>query len=388
MMRNNHMPKKVIFSERAFTTILAETYEKIATETGGVFLGVAQNETYYVIETIDPGPNSIFQTAYFEYDRKYITHLANKVNKLYSDKLDVLGLWHRHPGSLDRFSQTDYGTNEKFASESGGTAISAIVNVDPKFRLTMYMVTTNPNDYKEIKFEVKESAIPRDIRGITPMEDIERLINSHSPRPSVTNRTSPQGSIDLYTPQTSQRDYTTSSSGHIQSNQRPTIDINSSDNSRTQTAQTTRASSQQQSNRLSQSDLDKINKALGILSDNMRKIKPDLIISPYSNRNEDFDYIVGQLYDVIEFCENKDIPVTIEKGDNSLVNLIFGNYRSKLRFAFCMYDFSTAPITIKKGWLNKVTIREKRICFFIPNMSSSEAYVYDENMFQTIWKDL
>ena len=33
------MPKCVVFSERAFISILVETQEKIKTETGGVFLG-------------------------------------------------------------------------------------------------------------------------------------------------------------------------------------------------------------------------------------------------------------------------------------------------------------------------------------------------------------
>ena len=61
------MPKCVVFSERAFISILVETQEKIKTETGGVFLGYRKGDIWYVIESIDPGPNSVFQTAYFEY---------------------------------------------------------------------------------------------------------------------------------------------------------------------------------------------------------------------------------------------------------------------------------------------------------------------------------
>ena len=54
------MPKYVFFSERAFTSILVETQEEIGTETGGVFLGYRQEDIWYVIESVDPGPNSIF----------------------------------------------------------------------------------------------------------------------------------------------------------------------------------------------------------------------------------------------------------------------------------------------------------------------------------------
>lgn len=100
------MPKCVVFSERAFISILVETQEKIKTETGGVFLGYRKGDIWYVIESIDPGPNSVFQTAYFEYDQAYINHLINKVSRLYATQLDLIGLWHRHPGSFDSFSGT------------------------------------------------------------------------------------------------------------------------------------------------------------------------------------------------------------------------------------------------------------------------------------------
>ena len=52
---------RVVFSDRAYSAILAETAEKIKTETGGLFLGAIQDDTFYIIETIDPGPNSIFE---------------------------------------------------------------------------------------------------------------------------------------------------------------------------------------------------------------------------------------------------------------------------------------------------------------------------------------
>ena len=72
---------KVVFSNRAFASILAETTEKIKTETGGLFLGTVEDDMWYVIEAIDPGPKSIFEVAYFEYDQKYTQHLINKIAK-------------------------------------------------------------------------------------------------------------------------------------------------------------------------------------------------------------------------------------------------------------------------------------------------------------------
>lgn len=150
---------RVVFSNRAYTSVLAETTEKIKTETGGLFLGVVQDDTWYIIEAIDPGPKSIFEIAYFEYDQKYTQHLINKIANLYEKRLELIGLWHRHPGSFDQFSSTDDGTNAKYASMRTEGAISALVNIDPAFRITMYHVD-RPCRYKKIEYDVGDSLIP------------------------------------------------------------------------------------------------------------------------------------------------------------------------------------------------------------------------------------
>lgn len=150
---------RVVFSNRAYASVLAETTEKIKTETGGLFLGTVQDDTWYIIEAIDPGPKSIFEVAYFEYDQKYTQHLINKIANLYDKKLDLIGLWHRHPGSFDQFSNTDDGTNAKYAAMRKKGAISALVNIDPIFRITMYQVD-RPCRYCKIAYEVGDNLIP------------------------------------------------------------------------------------------------------------------------------------------------------------------------------------------------------------------------------------
>ena len=150
---------RVVFSNRAYASVLAETTEKIKTETGGLFLGAIQDDTWYIIEAIDPGPKSIFEVAYFEYDQKYTQHLINKIANLYDKQLALIGLWHRHPGSFDQFSSTDDGTNAKYASMRKEGAISALVNIDPKFRITMYQVE-RPCRYKKIPYDVGDNLIP------------------------------------------------------------------------------------------------------------------------------------------------------------------------------------------------------------------------------------
>lgn len=168
---------RAVFSNRAYASVLAETTEKIKTETGGLFLGTIQNDTWYIIESIDPGPKSIFEVAYFEYDQKYTKHLINKIANLYDTKFDLIGLWHRHPGSFDQFSSTDDGTNTKYASMREEGAISALVNIDPTFRITMYQVE-RPCNYQKIAYDVGDNLIPDDLLKFKTPESFFDIMNN------------------------------------------------------------------------------------------------------------------------------------------------------------------------------------------------------------------
>lgn len=166
---------KVVFSDRAFAAIMAETTEKIKTETGGLFLGSFEDGIWYVIEAIDPGPKSIFEVAYFEYDQQYTQHLINKIANLYDKKLTLIGLWHRHPGSFDQFSSTDDGTNSKYPRMRKEGALSALVNIDPKFRLTMYHVD-QPCRYSVIEYDVGNHLIPDEMLRYKSPEKFANLM--------------------------------------------------------------------------------------------------------------------------------------------------------------------------------------------------------------------
>lgn len=166
---------KVVFSDRAFAAIMAETTEKIKTETGGLFLGSFEDGIWYVIEDIDPGPKSIFEVAYFEYDQQYTQHLINKIANLYDKRLTLIGLWHRHPGSFDQFSSTDDGTNSKYARMRKEGAISALVNIAPEFRLTMYHVD-QPCRYSVIEYDVGNHLIPDEMLRYKSPEKFANLM--------------------------------------------------------------------------------------------------------------------------------------------------------------------------------------------------------------------
>lgn len=170
---------KVVFSNRAYISLLAEFKERITTETGGLFLGYYMQNTWYILETCDPGPNSIFQPAYFEYDQAYVKHLLNKLARIYSARPKLIGLWHRHPGSFDVFSGTDDLTNTKYAAMHPEGAVSMLVNLDPQFRLTAYHVTY-PHHYTRIPYSVGDEHFPVHLLQLLSSEDILGGLNKCS----------------------------------------------------------------------------------------------------------------------------------------------------------------------------------------------------------------
>lgn len=176
----NKYCQTIIFSDKAYNAIIDETFRKDPIETGGILLGyVLDNGLWVVMEVIPPGIDSVHQYAYFEYDEKFVNYLAESVATKYENKLDLLGLWHRHPGSMDTFSGTDDDTNRIFASLKSCGAISGLVNVDPNFRLTMRHVS-NPLQYDVVDFEVGDELIPKEFFKLRhyPEKGLNPTLNS------------------------------------------------------------------------------------------------------------------------------------------------------------------------------------------------------------------
>lgn len=164
----------VVFTKRAFNAIVTETIDKNPVETGGILIGyVLDNGYWIVIENIPPGLDTINRWAYFEYDANFINYLSNVISRQYKGNLSVLGLWHRHPGSMDTFSSTDDETNLKFATANRCGAISGLVNCDPRLRLTLYHVDQSCH-YTPIEWSVDKGDIPEELLALQ-YEDADHL---------------------------------------------------------------------------------------------------------------------------------------------------------------------------------------------------------------------
>ena len=196
----------IVFSNKAYNAIIRESFDKDPVETGGILLGhVLDNGMWIVMEVLPPGIHCIFETAYFEYDDAFVNYLAQSVANQYKIPLELLGLWHRHPGSMDFFSATDNQTNATFAAQNSYGVISGLVNIDPKFRLTMYHMDnpsrivhgTRPR-YEKIPIEVGDDIIPESYLELRYYDGDEENLHPSVDRATRTARSTEVNSSTGY----------------------------------------------------------------------------------------------------------------------------------------------------------------------------------------------
>jgi len=174
-----------ILSERAYKSIIAETSEHDNRETGGILLGHYHGGVWYIIEAVDPGLKTVNQTSFFEFDDLYVNHVIKKLSRIYRYPLSIIALWHKHPGSFDRFSTTDLDTIESYTSESVNGILSMIVNVDPSLRLTFYYCGKD-NTIMPVRYDVGDNYIPKELIEMADGKIIYQNIGKDGSYPGIT----------------------------------------------------------------------------------------------------------------------------------------------------------------------------------------------------------
>ena len=167
----------IVLSERAYKSILAETFTHGNRETGGILLGHFVNKIWYIIEVIDPGLITVNNSTYFEFDIEYVNHRMRTINRLYNYPLTILGVWHRHPGSMDTFSTTDISSIHTHVSESQNGILSMLVNVDPELRMTFYYCSKECTLMK-VPYDVGDNVIIKDIIVLADERKIQENIGT------------------------------------------------------------------------------------------------------------------------------------------------------------------------------------------------------------------
>lgn len=154
-------------------SIVAESCEQFRTETGGILLGHYIEGAWFVIDVVDPGLTVTRRVTEFAYDEQYVNHLFRKIARLYKYPLKIIGIWHRHPGSMDTFSSVDDNSHRHLIDFVGNGLISLLVNFDPKFRITGYYVDKNAV-YHKPPLKIGDEIVIPDLKAMATPEEIHR----------------------------------------------------------------------------------------------------------------------------------------------------------------------------------------------------------------------
>lgn len=148
----------VMLSNRAYSSIIAETLAHGGNETGGPILGHIIGRKWFVTDVIDPGTDTIHEVGLFQWEQNYVDQKIARTRELYRYQPTILGFWHRHPGSMDFFSQQDVESTQKNLQGASKGLISMLVNIDPALRMTFYYC--NGPHFMPVGYDVGDEYFP------------------------------------------------------------------------------------------------------------------------------------------------------------------------------------------------------------------------------------
>lgn len=173
----------VVLSPLAWALMISQSYLNNPNETGGALLGYRDGTTVHVTVALPSGPRSQASPVMLKYNEEFQNYVFGVITELMGEKGGLLGLWHRHPGSLDRFSGVDAVAHEQFGKVLNGVGvISLLINLDgPEGapRVTGYFVDTNERVYHLIPVTVEETAG----QLLIPAEEIIRKYTARPAQP-------------------------------------------------------------------------------------------------------------------------------------------------------------------------------------------------------------
>lgn len=170
---------RVVLSPLAWTLMISQSYLNDPNETGGALLGYRDGTTVHVTVALPSGPRSQASPVMLKYNEEFQNYVFGVITELMGQKAGLLGLWHRHPGSFDRFSGVDAVAHEQFGKVLNGVT-SLLVNLDgPEGapRVTGYFV--DKMVYHLIPVTVEETAG----QLLIPAEEIIRKYTARPAQP-------------------------------------------------------------------------------------------------------------------------------------------------------------------------------------------------------------
>lgn len=150
------MEKEVLVCSRAYKLMTNEIDWSGNKETGGILLGIINNKQIIIVEAVDGGPNSTASQTFFSYDYKYVEHVTERIVHLYKQKLNIIGVWHKHNNYHEYpFSRQDLELHEEICDMVGGYGISILFQqkAEATYEMGTYIIYSGEK-YQKTEFNI------------------------------------------------------------------------------------------------------------------------------------------------------------------------------------------------------------------------------------------
>ena len=174
----------VVLSPLAWALMVSQSCVANPNETGGALLGYRDGTTVHVTVALPSGPRSQASPVMLKYNEEFQNYVFGVITELMGQKGGLLGLWHRHPGSLDRFSGVDAVAHEQFGKVLNGEVLSLLITLDGGApRVTGYFVDTNEMVYHLIPVTIPVTVEETAGQLLIPAEEIIRKYTARPAQP-------------------------------------------------------------------------------------------------------------------------------------------------------------------------------------------------------------
>lgn len=176
----------VVLSPLAWALMISQSYLNNPNETGGALLGYRDGTTVHVTVALPSGPRSQASPVMLKYNEEFQNYVFGVITELMGEKGGLLGIWHKHPASFDRFSGVDAVAHEQFGKVLNGEVLSLLVNLDgPEGapRVTGYFVDTKEMVYHLIPVLIPVTVEETAGQLLIPAEEIIRKYTARPAQP-------------------------------------------------------------------------------------------------------------------------------------------------------------------------------------------------------------
>lgn len=88
--------KKIVLSNRAMAAMVSGIEKFPEKENGGPLLGRVRKDGIDIIEALEAGEHAVHEKGRLSCDTESVEYMASTVNGLYEEKLEWIGIWHKH----------------------------------------------------------------------------------------------------------------------------------------------------------------------------------------------------------------------------------------------------------------------------------------------------